>query len=366
MLYYLTFLVPFLSVFAVLFITQDYECWVGYLITAACMDGLLYLFFWLLSTTREYLSGFVTAAIHYNAWTERVVRTETRTVNGKTYTSTRVDYVRHPDTYSWLLNTGRECSVTYAAYLDMLNRWRTPVEFHPVPRVNCVAGGNGEICRWNGDENATETVTYTHRYRNPVRYSNSIFSERFISRKEAQRLNLINYPKLSGMDHDPVLVQPGLDASDININQLSIRRVNAFCGHDNQIHVFVLLFKASEGIEIAYRQRSYWKGFNKNEFVVCLGMDGNSVKWCQPMSWMDEPTLAVWAKEFFRDHTDLDLDLFAAELRGNIGKWRRKEFSDFKYLGNKLSNPHKIAFAVITLFIAAATTMICLAIKDNV
>ena len=93
------------------------------------------------------------------------------------------------------------------------------------------------------------------------------------------------YPKLSGMDHDPVLVQPGLDASDININQQSIRRVNAFCGHDNQIHVFVLLFKASEGIEIAYRQRSYWKGFNKNEFVVCLGMDGNSVKWCQPMSW---------------------------------------------------------------------------------
>lgn len=365
MLYYFTFLVPFIAALAAWLFSRDTELWWAYLLVAVGIDGLLHLFFWLLSTAKEYLSGYVTASVHYNAWTERVVRIETRNVNGRTVSTQRVEYVRHPDSYAWRINTGREFSVDYSQYIGMAERWHAVPEFYPVHHFNCVAGGDGEICHWNGNELDTETVTYTHRYRNPVRYSNSIFSEKHISKKEAQKLNLIDYPKINGFEQKVVLCQPGLELDESLICQSCIQRINAFCGQEHQIHVFVLLFKADQGLETAYRQHSYWKGLNKNEFVVCLGIDGDEVRWCQPFSWMDEPTLAVWTKAYFRDNPKLDLDSFSRELRNNIGLWKRKQFSDFKYLGINLSKSNRIVYGCIVALLAAATVVICLLVTNS-
>ena len=52
---------------------------------------------------------------------------------------------------------------------------------------------------------------------------------------------------------------------------------------------------------------------------------------------MDKPTLGVAVEGYFLQHPDLDLHAFGCWLEDNLGLWERKEFSDFEYLGYKLS-----------------------------
>lgn len=363
MFYYLVYFTPFIAAAAAYFTGANAEYWWAYLLIATAVSGIMHLLYRQLSMTKEYLSGYVTKAIHINAWIERVVTVETRQVNGRTVHTQRVSYVNHPDRYMWELNTGHEVEVGLQSFRDMISLWSNPVEFYPVAHINCVSGGNGEICHWNGDEWKTPTVTYTHRYRNPVRYSNSIFHDNYISKKDARKLDLIDYPEIKGHEQEVILCQPGLDIDPELLPQNYIQHINAFCGHENQIHVFILLFSASEGIDISFKQRSYWKGLNKNELVICLGMDGTDIKWCQPLSWMDEPTMAVWIQSWFLEHDSLNIPEFYNALRENIGQWHRKQFSDFKYLGHHLSRYHAIAFGSLVTLLAAATYFICISIK---
>ena len=185
------------------------------------------------------------------------------------------------------------------------------------------------------------TITEPHVYENKVQNSNSIFRFESIPDDEAQELGLHPYPAINYLDQSPILGK----SIDGYTEQL-FRAFNAYYGGLNQIRVFVHLFDASQGIEIAEKQQAYWKGGNKNEFSVCLGLDGNTVKWCYTFSWMDEPTLGVNTEDYFRHHPELDLRAYVRWLAENIDMWKRKEFADFRYLRVQLS-PKQAALLLI-------------------
>lgn len=119
---------------------------------------------------------------------------------------------------------------------------------------------------------------------------------------------------------------------------------------------------STHGVEIAEKQRSYWKGGNKNEFVVCLGISKGIVEWCHAFSWMDEPVLSVKIEDYFRTNPTLDLMALHRWLREHIGDWKRKQFSDFKYIRVELNTLQY--WSLFALTIAANATAVYFLVDD--
>ena len=175
--------------------------------------------------------------------------------------------------------------------------------------------------------------------------------------EDAAEYGLIDYSKFRG-DHDVVMVSSNLpDTFSISDSvQIRFQLLNAFAGSTSQIHVFILLYDAEKGIATALKQRAYWEGGNKNEFVVCLGLenpDSPVVKWCKAFSWCDVPSLETATESYFIEHKQLDLLKYSEWLNDNLHLWKRKEFSDFKYLGVNMSAKRKFCLALVTVLVCA-------------
>lgn len=354
-MYKLAYLLPFGTTLVLLVMRQDLHNWWIYLIMLVCSELLLWLFRYIFNkhTDAEFLSGYVTSVHHEFPWVERVERHETvYDSKGNAHTKVRVEYVTHPDSWYWVLNTGRREGIGYSTFEHMCMLFGTGCQFEHVYHPNCVSGGDGEYSVWNGNELDTQTVTYKHPYVNPIKNSHSIFRTEKITKERAKELGLYRYPKIKGWEQEVVRSGDHFPWRQ-NFEEVlaEFQRLNAFCGQDWQIHVFVLIFDANlHGVEIVEYQRAYWEGGNKNEFVVCLGVDDNNqVVWSNSFSWMDfdAPTLSVAARSYFIEHPDLDLRAFAHWLRANLDKWKRKEAQDFKYLGVNLSNVQTFFFVLI-------------------
>lgn len=357
-MYFLAFLLPFVAFAVALFSGADPDYWWAYLLIAAGTEGIIYLVFWLKTRAKEFLSGYVTRVEHHYAWVERKEITETKYKDGKSYTVKRIEYVNHPEEYFYSLNTGRTRGTSSSMFYDMCRRWGTGRYHISVYHPNCVSGGDGEACNWDGNEFNTETETYTHRYRNPIKNSNSIFRGRRINRDEASKLGLFDYPA-AGWDQHVLLLSEGLTPPDgLGRAEYLLQLLNAFCGSTHEIHAFILLFPAEAGVGVAQKQRDYWEGCNKNEFVVCLGMSGNKVEWCDTLSWMDEPKLDVAVKDWFVKNKEPQMTEFVVWLRDNLHLWKRKEFKDFKYLGWHMSQSGSVWFWCTALAMAI-TVLLC-------
>ena len=337
---------------------EDYINWWGYALAAAGSMLILWISMSGVSRSKEYLGGYALEAVHLNPWTEKVVTHETYTDrNGRTQTRRRVSYVHHPDEWYLTLNTGNREHVHYSVYEYYSGLWNTPVEYiHPYHH-NCVSGGGGQLYEWDGIYENMATCTFRGSYKNYVKYSNSIFRHEDISDEEAKEHGLVDYPgfSISYIDIPAVLVSPKLDIKLPEGTQGLFQRINAFYGQSHQIHVFIILFDAAEGIGVALKQRAYWYGGNKNEFTVCLGIEnGTDVRWCKAFSWCDAPALESATESWFIENPVLNLSAYESWLRDNLHMWKRKEFSDFKYLGVNLSPTAKWGMAILTILLSAA------------
>lgn len=352
-------------------ITPD---WWAYLVMVAVAELVLWLVLRRMSRKREYLSGYAHSVEHHNPWVERVVTTETYTDSrGRTHTRQRVHYVRHSDEWWMWLNTGKSIAIDSTTYNLWRTRWATPCEqinpYHP----NCVSGGGGQRYVWNGVYEDAATVTYKGLYINYLANSNTIFLEERITKERAEEMGLVDYPDFGsdGLDTPTVLCSSHLPEEVVFPAewQRTLQLINAFYGAERQIHLFVVLFAARDGIEAARAQRNYWQGGNKNELTICLGVDCTKgeaedytmeVKWCDAFSWCDAPRLDVAIERWFVDHSTLDLTAFGEWLRVNLSLWQRKSFSDFKYLGIRLSTGHKWLLFALTLLLCGAMVAIAL------
>ena len=349
--------------------------WLSYLACALVSSLILYFIIRRASRHKEYLSGYALCAEHHEPWVERVVYTETYTDSrGKSHTRRKVRYVHHPDRWLIALNTGRVTDISHASYCDLVAMWGTEEQWINPPHINCVSGGGGQRYDWNEAVADACTETYYGLYINYIRNSNSIFKHRTISDEEAASLGLVSYPQLDSrfLECDAVLTSPMLSDRyrPSGQQQRAIQLFNAFYGQRREIHAFVLLFDATrQGLQTAIDQRAYWHGGNKNEFSVCLGVDTSKeqteVVWCKAFSWCDIPSLESAAESWFIANRKLDIEAFAEWLLDNVGLWKRKNFSDFKYLGVRLSSGRLAAVYVVAVVLAILIFLLGLYIHKN-
>lgn len=330
----------------------------------------------------EFVSAYITGIRHYDCWTELVVYYEERQVpvgrdsqGNMQYRTERVRKTRevyHPDEFYYFTNSGKRAQISERYYREVAMLWGTSSHFVPVHHANAIIDGDAQEylledifelpgCSFSptrlaeGDSYKFIPITEKNHYINKVQGSHSIFRLLNISREEAAKLELHDYPKVVDHTQNPLI---GRECSEDEV--MAFRLFNAFYGFQHQIHVFVLFFEGKD-MSIVEKQRSYWEGGNKNEFVVCLGMNGDTVDWCQTFSWMDEPTLGVKTEAYFREHKQLDMLAFNEWLCEHVDLWKRKEFKDFDYIQPELTTFQSVVVALLTLALNIGIGYYCFA-----
>ena len=204
--------------------------------------------------------------------------------------------------------------------------------------------GDAQEWSWDGSIENSYTLSSEHDYKNKVKASRSIFKFEDIDYQQARKLGLFEYPDIVLYDQNPVL---GLK---IPKNQeKAMRWLNGYYGERKQFRVFVLFFM-NKPEEIVEKQRSYWQGGNKNELVVCVGIDKNkNVKWCNAFSWCDSPVVGVKSRDWFMSNP-VNLEKYAEYIGPIVEKeWHRKNFEDFDYLTIELTDVQYWAIIIILL-----------------
>lgn len=294
----------------------------------------------------EYLSYHYTKIRHEDEWNERVWVTKTRTVtdsNGKTHTETyRVRETRyHSDEWYGYLNDGSKRWLHSDEYNSIKKLWNVPEQFIDMHRDYYTIDGDAQEYEWDNNRNTVKPYVKEHHYCNKVIGTESAFKFNEITKEEAKELGLYDYPEIKDNEQNPIIgFKRFVKPNDIK----QIQQLNAVYGLKKQISFYLLIYPNTSAA-IAEDQRSYWQGGNKNEFVICVGVDSltNQVQWSQCFSWLDDVTMEVQCRDYINNQDKLDIINFGNWLESHLHLWKRKEFKDFNYLNISLTDSQEIS-----------------------
>lgn len=353
---------PFIISILLLIFFKKYIVWWEYI----CLVGVSILFTLLLKSVfiasleydTEYLGGYITKITHYDEWDEWIHKTCTRRVpcgrdsKGNTiyrterYDCSYRDY--HPECWKYTDNYNREEYFYNKSYFDaaMKELGYPKMVFRDMHRKYYRIDGDAQDYYYDGTPQHVRALVWKNSYQNKILASHSIFKFEDIDDDDADSLGLFRYPDVNDNDQAVIL---GFKAGKEVHKQY--KYINSIYGARKQFRIYVLVFR-DKPLEISEKQKSYWQGGNKNEFVLCLGYNTKkgTIDWCNPFSWCDKPELEVATKRYFREHPRMDLSQYPSWLHKNINLWKRKQFSDFDYIKNELTKGQSIALFIIILF----------------
>lgn len=252
-----------------------------------------------------------------------------------------VDY--HEATWSGSDSNGNDYSFTRGEFEELAQRWQKR-EFVAMHRSYHSINGNAYRTNWDNKEINLEPITMTSTYVNKVPASNSVYRFVDISPEEKVRYGLFDYPPVPRRNQKVILGEAGTNQLDA---EFKFQVINSLLGKPLQIHVFVCIFH-NQPLDAALKQEQLWQGGNKNELVICIGIDdAYAVQWCKAFAWDSDTKslgsrngngrLKIDIREFVAEQKTLDLVGLADWLRPQIeSTWVRREFTE---LNNSLHVP---------------------------
>ena len=360
----LIYAIPFIIAIILLVFFKKYIVWWEYIVligVSICFTMIIReIFVTSRETATEYWGGYMVKITHYDRWNEYIHKTCTETVHDgydedgneitheETYDCSYVE--DHPERWKYTDNYGNEEWFYGKGEFDkaMEELGYPKMVFRDMHRDYYTVDGDAQDYFWDNTVEHIRPLVWEHSYTNKVQCSNSVFNFEDISDSEADSLGLFKYPKVIKEDQDVIL---GLKFD--KYTHKKFKYINSIYGPTRQFRMYVLIFK-NKPVDIALKQKAYWKRGNKNEFVICLGYDTktNLINWCYPFSWCDKPDLEVATKQYFITHNDInDLGEYPSWLRSKIHLWKRKEFKDFDYIRNNPTINQYIWLLIIILII---------------
>ena len=359
----IVFSLPFIiSIFLLIFF-KKYIVWWEYL----ALIGISLLFSFLfraifiasLESDTEYLGGYMTKITHYDEWDEWIHRTCTRQVpcgrDSKGNTIYRTEHYDcsyreyHPERWCYTDNYSREHYFYSKVEFDraMAELGYPKSVFRDMHRHYYRIDGDAQDYFYDNSIPHLRPLVWEHSYKNKIQASHSIFKFEDISDSEADSLGLYRYPNVTDYDQDVVLgFKCGKEVHK------RYKYINSMYGARKQFRMYVLVFK-NQPLEISEKQKSYWQGGNKNEFVICVGYNTKTgrIDWCNPFSWCDKPDLEIATKRYFRENPKMNLANYPMWLESHLNLWKRKEFKDFEYIENELTKGQAIALFIIVFIL---------------
>lgn len=327
-----------------------------------------------LTKDKEWWGNYITRVNYYDDWDEEVPCRHpiycTRTYecgDGKTSRTCTETYVcgyehaydvdYHPEYWTKQFDNGDEYDITEFQYYKYAQKWDNDFYKIELNRDYHSNDGDNKACDWNNLPLTSEAIITEHTYENRIQASNSIFKAEKIDSIEFKQYKLFDYPECINGKQNCLL---GIKGSK-ETNKL-LEYINGYYGSNKQFKLFICCWYNQSEIT-AEKQHAYWENLNKNEFLVCLGLDKNkNITWCKTYSWMDKPTLSVKVERYFKDNRKLNLKEFLNWIPNKIeNNWSRKQFKDFKYIKIDIT----LSQYLIIFFIVVILSIIKFAIIHN-
>ena len=356
--------IPFLASIFVLLKYKRLVVWWEFLIPFAISVALILIFKYSgnYASTRdtEYWGNYVHKVSYYEPWNEYIYKTCTESylcgfdTDGNAQWCTRsypCNYVKdHPARYTATDNSGSEFSISQGRYTLLKKRYQN-VSFVDLKRNYHSYDGDKYVSVYDGSYEKYEFIASKHTYTNKVQVSRDTLSFPEVSEEDVKAYGLYNYPEISGFHKLPAIIGDSLYQRDYALDK-RYDWLNGVLGMKKQLRVCVLLFQ-NYPIESAYFQEAYWKGGNKNEFNLAIGIDDSlSIQWCYAFTWSETAYLKQNAESVVKEMRYLDLSRTCNYLYEELNKrFVRKSFSDF----DKFITIHPPLWAIIVTYI---TTLI--------
>lgn len=370
---YIIFLIPLLfCVFLVIFFRKRVVLWeyIVLVLPSILVSSLLY--FGMISsseTDTEYLGEYVTEIRYYEPWNEWITQTCTSTTtdaDGNTVTTTYdCSYCsEHSENWTQVTSNGKELNISEIEYNRLNRLWKTQNSEVELNRSYYTKDGDMFVKNYDGNWVNSKTLTFTHQYKNKIKTSKSIFGFTKIDSKKAKKMGLYDYPKLINSNksffasrdenQNPII---GIAPNKIELTKWQY--INGFYGKEKQFRTFLLVYN-NQPRSIVQDQRDYWEGGNKNEFIMCVGLDSttNTVQWYDAFSWSDRPTFEVAFRDYMSDKDTLNILELGEFVENSLSKnWVRKEFKDFEYIRVELTSGQLIILFLSTLLLNIGITI---------
>lgn len=280
----------------------------------------------------EYWNGFITSATYTQSWQEWDHRTCYRDCNCHQVCTGSGEDRRcrqecsrcpydcshcddHSETYSASDNLGNSWSITPATFETWASLWGNRVFIDMNRHINYHTDFFGNTCGRDGDAYKT---TYVNGSENilpvviPKHYSNKIQTTfKPVDTSRVREFELFDYPVYDRFNYNPVL--------GLNNHQVSRRLANwnARLGNAKQVHMLLLVYR-NQPIEAANLQEQYWKGGNKNEFILTMSVGRpvndtvDFIQWAKVISWTDQRGLKAQVENTVSNmRFDRDIDYVA-------------------------------------------------------
>ena len=346
------YIIPFITAMFLLIVFNKKMVWWEY--AALILPSLLFVLLTRVimvstnSNDTEYLGGYVNRITYYEPWDEMVHVRHTRTnSDGETEVYYTWEREYHSERYTYVDNESNwEHHLSKKEYETIKKRMGNKTVFRDMHRDYHRIDGDAYDIFWDGKVETLYDITTPHSYTNKIKASQShtIFKMGDISPEEAKQIGLYEYPEIHTMNQNPII---GRNVSDKDKQR--IKYINATYGRKYQFRTYILIYE-NKDITISEIQKAYWQNGNKNEFVLCIGVQRDSVVWANAFSWCDEPRLEVKARDYFIQNPKLDINQYGEWLQTQIPtQWDRKEFEDFAYIRVGLSQGQYIALIIMMI-----------------
>lgn len=318
------------------------------------------------TSSTEYFGYYANSVKHYDAWNEYIHRTCTRQVpcgtDGNGHTRYRTEtydcsYVKYHKEY-WVAedNTNNDRIISKIIYDSFRYKWKAPMVFIDMKRKYHSLDGDAQKYEWNKSKLDILSFTDSHRYKNKIKSAKSLFGFSEVTKDKAIEIGLFEYPELTNLSKYDSKNQQStiLGINCTESEQKFFQYINSYYGLKNEFRTYLLFFKNKDR-GIMYDQRDYWVGGNKNEFVVCFGIDSitNKILWCDAFSWCDKPKMETEVRSYFSNKDTLNLTDFGNNIEEWVcsGLWQRKSFKDYEYLSVELTSIQYTWLIIITFII---------------
>jgi hypothetical protein len=367
-----SFAIPFVISIVLLLFFRSKTKWWEYLILfiPSILIGILINFIMISSNThsKEYLGYYVTHVQHYERWNEWISKTCTRSYtdsDGNTHTeSYDCSYVEnHPEYWIIVDNGNNQFNISKHMFKYIVSQWGTQSQFIDMKRRYHTIDGDAYRYDWNSKIENVYTTTIVGSYVNKIQATNSIFNFEKITKNEAKQYGLyLDYPNLESVvtkgadgwfggdsEYQPTLI--GFKNQPDSVKYWDF--VNGFNGKRHQFRGYLIAYY-NQPYDISLKQRSYWIGGNKNEFIICVGLDSlsNKIEWVNTISWTDDVSLAHMVENYLLQRGTL----YLGELSNNLMEWiplywKRKSFKDFDYLKPTITQKQLLWLSIILALI---------------
>jgi hypothetical protein len=335
MIIWFTLIIPFLASIVIYAWFRKFAVWWEYLILP--VFGIAFVFLAKLTVEAsmasddEYWGSYVTQVCYEEDWNEYIHQTCTSTYtdsDGNTHTETYdcsyVDY--HPEEYYVKTNIDQQISIPEWKYKWYVKRFKNQ-QFKDMHRDYHTNDGDMYFTNWDKQMATLDPITVIKSYENKVAVSTSIFNFEPVDTSEIK--NLFEYPEIKDHKVNSIMTQRVLP--DYQQANIYLNKMNGILGSSKECRIWVLIFD-NKSIDYYMHQENYWKGGNKNEFIVLLSLADSTVQWARVMSWTEVEEAKILVRNYvMKNKFDL-MKICEYTVKIVQDKFKRKHFEDFDYL----------------------------------